>query len=81
MDLSETHTDETMDIDPQTNEARLREFVLCSPPMSKLGQIFELLLLTEFTMDHSETYTDETMDIGHQSNTVRIWNLYCYSAT
>ena len=64
MDLTETYNDETIDIDPQTSEARIREFVLCSPAMSKCEQIFESLLLPEFTMDLSETRSNATMDIG-----------------
>ena len=53
--------------------------ILCSPVMSKFGQMFESLLLPEFTMDLSETHSNATMDIhvGPQSNMVEIWNLYC----
>ena len=58
MDLTETHINETMDIDPQTNEARIREFGLCSLAMSKYEQILESLLLNEFTMDFSETHSN-----------------------
>ena len=64
MDLTETYIDETMDIDHQTSAARIREFVLCSPAISKCEQFFESLLLNEFTMDLSETHSNATMDIG-----------------
>ena len=66
MDLSETYTNDTMDIDPLTYEAKIGKFVLCSPVCpnrDKLGQIFESLLLPEFTMDLFETYVDESMEI------------------
>ena len=49
--------------------------ILCSPVMSKFGQMFESLLLPEFTMDLSETHSNATMDIGPQSNMVGILNL------
>ena len=61
-----------MDIDLQTYEARIGKFVLCSPVMSKFGQIFESLFLPEFTIDLSETYIDETMDIDPQIKEARI---------
>ena len=67
-DLSVTNIDETIDIDPQTNEVRIRKFVLCVLAMSRFGQIFESLLLTELTMDLSDTHSDESMDISPQSN-------------
>ena len=78
MDLSETYTNDTMDIDPKIYEARIGKFVRCSPVCpnwDKLGQIFESLLLPEFTMDFFETYIDETMGKGPQSNTAGILNL------
>ena len=60
MDLFETYIDETMGIAPQSNTAGILSLSsvpwLC-PNLSKLGQIFELLLFPEFTMDFSETYT------------------------
>ena len=64
MDLTETFFDETMDIDHQTSAARIREFVVCSPAISKCEQFFESLLLNEFTMDLSETHSNATMDIS-----------------
>ena len=76
MDLTETYIDETMDIDHQTSAARIREFVVCSPAISKCEQFFESLLLNEFTMDLSETHSNATMDIGPQSNMAGIWNLF-----
>ena len=51
------------------------EFVLCLDTFGQFGQIFESLLLTEFTMALSETYIDETMAIDPQSNMAGIWNL------
>ena len=78
MDFSETYIDETMDIGPQSNTAgiwNLSSVPRLCPNLSKSGQIFELLLLPEFTMDLSETYTDETMDEDPQTYEPRIWNL------
>ena len=63
---------------PSIKYGRNLEFVLC---LDHFGQSFELLLLSQFTMDLSEIYIDETMGIAPQSNTAEIWNLYCYSAT
>ena len=66
MDFFETYMDETMGKGPQSNTAGILNLSsvprLC-PSLSKLGQIFESLLLPEFTMDLSETYVDATMEI------------------
>ena len=63
MDLSETYTNVTMDIDPQWGQNwEICALFLC-PNWDKVGQIFESLLLPEFTMDLFETYVDETMEI------------------
>ena len=78
MDFFETYINETMGKGPQSNTAGILNLSSVSrqcPILSKLGQIFELLLLPEFTMDLSETYTDETMDEDPQTYEPRIWNL------
>ena len=67
MDIFETYINETMGKGPQSNTAGILNLSsvpqLC-PILSKLGQIFESLLLPEFTMDFFETYIDETMGKG-----------------
>ena len=75
MDFFETYMDETMGKGPQSNTAGILNLSsvpqLC-PTLSKLGQIFESLLLTESTIDLSETYTNDTMDIDPQTFDARI---------
>ena len=83
MDLSETYIDETMGIAFQSNTAGILNLSpvpwLC-PTLSKLGQIFESLLLPEFTMDLSQTYTNDTMDIDPQTYEPRVGKfVFCSS--